>query len=201
MNTKTKKKTVSKAVTKAPPARNPETTIPLGALQSLVGLSETLKKMGPKGARRGPAAAPRIILTSSGMELRFDGAEPAQETAHDAAGLSAVLKRVEQIEQTLEPLLKKTARAQHGAGIAPERLAKIEAELKALRQSTAALHEAVTKDSSAIEKTLASHSAAIDSVRAALSQNEELVEGIVETLQMLNGVSDDLMEEPLAAAS
>ena len=49
------------------------------------------------------------------------------------------------------------------------------------------MHEAVTKDSRAIEKTLASHSAAIDSFRAALSQNEELVEGIVETLQMLNG--------------
>ena len=83
--------------------------------------------------------------------------------------------------------------AQQGSGI--------EEELKVLRQSTAALHEAVTKDSRAIEKTLESHSAAIGSVRAALSQNEELVEGIVETLQMLNGVSEDLAEEPLAAAS
>jgi phosphoenolpyruvate-protein kinase (PTS system EI component) len=97
-----------------------------------------------------------IIPTSSGMELRFTG-------------------------------------AQQGSGI--------EEELKVLRQSTAALHEAVTKDSRAIEKTLESHSAAIGSVRAALSQNEELVEGIVETLQMLNGVSEDLAEEPLAAAS
>jgi septal ring factor EnvC (AmiA/AmiB activator) len=114
-----------------------------------------------------------IILTSSGMELRFAGAEPAPETALDAAGLNAVL-----------------ARAKAGPDIAPERLAKIEAELKALRQSTAA-----------IEKTLESHSAAIGSVRATLSQNEELVEGIVETLQMLNGVSEDLAEEPLAAAS
>ena len=65
----------------------------------------------------------------------------------------------------------------------------------------AALQEAVTKDASSIEKKLQSHSAAIDSVRAALSQNEELVEGIVETLQMLNGVRDDLAEDPLAAAS
>jgi len=38
-------------------------------------------------------------------------------------------------------------------------------------------------------------------VRAALSHNEELVEGIVEALQMLNGVSEELAEEPLAAAS
>jgi hypothetical protein len=38
-------------------------------------------------------------------------------------------------------------------------------------------------------------------VRAALSHNEESVEGIVETLQMLNGVSGNLAEEPLVAAS
>jgi hypothetical protein len=197
MNTKTKKKTVSKE----PPERVADTTIPIGALQSLVGLSETLKKMGPSGDRRGAGGAPTIILTSSGMELRFAGAEPAQEAAHDAAGSSAVLKRVAQLEQALEPLLKKTARAPQGPGIAPERLARIEEELKALRQSTAALHEAVTKDTRSIQKTLESHSAAIDSVRAALSQNEELVEGIVETLQMLNGGSEELAEEPLAAAS
>jgi DNA repair ATPase RecN len=115
--------------------------------------------------------------------------------------LSAVLKRVAQLEQALEALAKKPVRAPHSTGIAPERLAKIETELKALRQSTAALHEAVTKDSRAIEKTLESHAAAISSVRAAISQNEELVEGIVETLQMLNGVPGDLAEETLAAAS
>jgi chromosome segregation ATPase len=195
MVTKTKKKAVSKTVakvarvarvTKEIPAYAPETVIPLGALQSLVGLSETLKKMSPEGDRK----APKIILTSSGMELLFDSVEPGQGTAADAAALSAVVKRVAQLEQTLEPLLKKTARAQTGPGIAPERLAKIEEELKALRQSTAA-----------IEKKLESHSAAVESVRAALSQNEELVEGIVETLQMLNGVRDDLAEDPLAAAS
>jgi ABC-type transporter Mla subunit MlaD len=84
----------------------------------------------------------------------------------------------------------------------PARLAKIEQELKTLRESTAALrelHETVAKDSRSIENTLESHSAAIGSVRAALSQNEELVEGIVETLQVLHGISadqsDDLAEE------
>jgi chromosome segregation ATPase len=109
--------------------------------------------MRPKGDRPGDAPEPMIILTKSGMEIRF-------------------------------------ARVQQDPAITPERLAGIEEELKALRQSTAA-----------IEKTLESHFEAIGSVRAALSQNEELVEGIVETLQMLNDVSDDLAEEPLAAAS
>ena len=149
VNNRTRKKTISNEL--AEPLA--ERTIPLDALQCLAGLSEMLKKMRSSGGRHGAGPAPMIILTSSGMELRFNGAEPSP-------------------------------------AITSERLAAIEDELKALRQSTAA-----------IEKTLESHSAAIDSVRAALSQNEELVEGIVETLQMLNGVSEGLSEGPLAVAS
>ena len=149
MISKTKKKTVSKEL----PERVPDGIIPLAALQCLAELSETLRKMRPKGDGGSAAPAPTIILTSSGMELRFSGAEQA-------------------------------------SGIPPGRLAGIEEELKALRQSTAALQEAVAKNS-----------AAIGSVRASLSQNEELVEGIVETLQMLNSGSEDQSEETLAAAS
>ena len=79
MVTKTKKKAISKTVTKVSkvakaarvakevPAHKPETTIPLDALQSLMGLSETLKKMRPKGDRSGAATAPSIILKSSGV--------------------------------------------------------------------------------------------------------------------------------------
>ena len=163
MTGKTKKKTVVKVakVAKEVPERVAERIIPLAALQCLAELSETLKKMRPKG---GGAPAPIIILTSSGMELRLTGPEQTP-------------------------------------GMPPERLASIEEELKALHKSTAALQEAVAKSSRAVEKTLESHSAAIGSVRAALSQNEELVEGIVETLQMLNGVSEDQSAEALAAAS
>jgi hypothetical protein len=160
MTSKTTKKTVSKEL----PERVPDGIIPLAAMQCLAELSETLRKMRPKEDRRGAAPAPTIVLTSSGMELRFTDAEQA-------------------------------------SGIPPAQLAAIEEELKALRQSTAALQETVAKNSRAIEKTLESHSAAIGSIRAGLSQNEELVEGIVETLQMLNGGSEDRSEEPLAAAS
>jgi uncharacterized membrane protein YccC len=160
MNGKTNRKTVSTEQ----PGRVADGIIPLDALQCLARLSETLKRMRPTGDWRSAAPGPMIILTSSGMELRFTGAEQ-------------------------RPV------------IPPERLAGIEQELKALRQSTVALQEAVAENSRSVEKTLESHSAAIGSVRAALSQNEELVEGIVETLQMLNGVSEDQSEEPLAAAS
>ena len=169
-------------------------------LQYLIGLSEALRKIRPSGEPG--SAAPVIILTSTGLELRFNGMDQA------AAGPQRELRPAPRQER-LQPLagLRRMVDARQDAGILPARLAKIEEELKSLRESTAALHElhetvaTVAKDSHSIEQTLESHSAAIGSVRAALSQNEELVEGIVETLQMLNGVRDDLAEDPLAAAS
>jgi hypothetical protein len=205
MNSKTKKKTISKQL----PERVASGTIPFGeALQCLVAFSEALQKVHPGGDRRGSALTPTIILTGSGFELRLTGAEQTQETAHEIAGpargLKSVLNRVAQVERGLEPLLKRIARAERGPGMPPEQLARIEVELKALRQSTAALQDAVAKDVRSIEKTLESHSAAIGSVRAAISQNEELVEGIVETLQMLHGISPDSsndLAEELAVAS
>ena len=169
-------------------------------LQYLIGLSEALRKIRPSGEPG--SAAPVIILTSTGLELRFNGMDQA------AAGPQRELRPAPRQER-LQPLagLRRMVDARQDAGILPARLAKIEQELKTLRESTVALHELhetvakVAKDSHSIEQTLESHSAAIGSVRAALSQNEELVEGIVETLQMLNGVRDDLAEDPLAAAS
>jgi hypothetical protein len=169
-------------------------------LQYLIGLSEALRKVRPSGEPG--AAAPVIILTSTGLELRFNGMDQA------AAGPEREVRPAPRQER-LQPFagLRRMVDARQDAGILPARLAKIEQELKTLRESTVALHELhetvakVAKDSHSIEQTLESHSAAIGSVRAALSQNEELVEGIVETLQMLNGVRDDLAEDPLAAAS
>jgi hypothetical protein len=169
-------------------------------LQYLIGLSEALRKVRPSGEPG--AAAPVIILTSTGLELRFNGMDQA------AAGPEREVRPAPRQER-LQPFagLRRMVDARQDAGILPARLAKIEQELKTLRESTVALHELhetvakVAKDSHSMEQTLESHSAAIGSVRAALSQNEELVEGIVETLQMLNGVRDDLAEDPLAAAS
>jgi len=106
MVTKTKKKAVSKTVakvarvarvTKEIPAYAPETVIPLGALQSLVGLSETLKKMS-----RGDRKAPKIILTSSAWNC-CSTAWSRPRNSRRCRALSAVVKRVAQLEQTLEP--------------------------------------------------------------------------------------------------
>jgi len=171
-------------------------------LQCLVGFSEALRKIRPSGDQPG-AAAPMIILTGTGMELRFTGMDQAQGTAHEAAGSERDMQSAPKQERPQAfSGLRRIADAKQDAGILPVRLARIEQELKTLRESTVALHEmheSVVKDTRSIENTLESHAAAIGSVRAALSQNEELVEGIVETLHMLHGVSpdssDDLAEE------
>ena len=194
----TEKQAVSTELT----ARVAQGSMPFAeGLQYLTGLSEALRKIRPSGDQPG-AAAPVIILTSTGLELRFNGMDQA------AAGPEREVRPAPRQER-LQPFagLRRMVDARQDAGILPARLAKIEQELKTLRESTVALHELhetvakVAKDSHSMEQTLESHSAAIGSVRAALSQNEELVEGIVETLQMLNGVRDDLAEDPLAAAS
>ena len=210
------------------------------ALQCLVAFSDALRKVRPSGG----AAAPTILLTGSGLELRFTGNEPAPATAHETVGKGKVLEAVPETvvtqqvqepapeaavaEQVQEPAPeaavaeqdtksgwkqerpqnlvgpKRIAGEKQDPAILMARLAKIEQELKALRDSTAALHElqkTVANDSRSIETTLESHTAAIGSVRTALSQNEELVEGIVETLHMLHGISDstdDMTDEAVA---
>jgi hypothetical protein len=195
--------TEKQTVSKEPPERLSEASMPFAeGLQCLVGFSEAVAKIRLSGDRQG-TAAPMIILTGTGLELRFNTRDQAQGAAYEPAGSERDVPSAPKQEHS-QPLsgLRRIVEAKQDAGILPARLAKIEQELKTLRESTAALrelHETVAKDSRSIENTLESHSAAIGSVRAALSQNEELVEGIVETLQMLNGISadqsDDLAEE------
>jgi hypothetical protein len=195
--------TEKQTVSKEPPERLSEASMPFAeGLQCLVGFSEAVAKIRLSGDRQG-TAAPMIILTGTGLELRFNTRDQAQGAAYEPAGSERDVPSAPKQERS-QPLsgLRRIVEAKQDAGILPARLAKIEQELKILRESTAALHElheSVAKDSRSIENTLESHSAAIGSVRAALSQNEELVEGIVETLQMLHGISadqsDDLAEE------
>ena len=195
--------TEKQTVSKEPPERLSEASMPFAeGLQCLVGFSEAVAKIRLSGDRQG-TAAPMIILTGTGLELRFNTRDQAQGAAYEPAGSERDVQSAPKQERS-QPLsgLRRMVEAKQDAGILPARLAKIEQELKTLRESTAALrelHETVAKDSRSIENTLESHSAAIGSVRAALSQNEELVEGIVETLQMLHGISadqsDDLAEE------
>jgi hypothetical protein len=187
--------TDKQTVSKEPSERLPEASMSfVEALQCLVGFSEAVGKIRLSGDRHG-TAAPMIILTGAGLELRFHSKDQAQGIAGEPAGLERDVQSAPKQERS-QPLsgLRRIAEAKQDAGVLPARLAKIEQELKTLRESTAALHElheTVAKDSRSIENTLESHSAAIGSVRASLSQNEELVEGIVETLQMLHGISAD----------
>jgi hypothetical protein len=59
---------------------------------------------------------------------------------------------------------------------------KIEEGLESVRKATDALNRAFEENVRNAGQTLASHAAAIDSMRAALNQNEQVMESIVELL-------------------
>ena len=69
---------------------------------------------------------------------------------------------------------------------------KIEEGLESVRQATAALSASFGENVKNIDQTLASHAEAIESVRAALTQNEQLMESMVE----LMGPSDFALPNP-----
>jgi hypothetical protein len=68
------------------------------------------------------------------------------------------------------------------AGERPEWCRRIEEGLASLREATAALTAAFNENVTKVDATLASQQAAIDSVRSALEQNEQLMESMVELM-------------------
>jgi hypothetical protein len=67
-------------------------------------------------------------------------------------------------------------------GISEAQFRKIEEGLESVRQATAALSATLAANASKVDQTLASHSAAIETVRTALTQNEQLIESMVELM-------------------
>ena len=95
---------------------------------------------------------PTIILTAAGVEIRMSDAMLAGKSA-------AVINAVP-----------------------PEWLHKIGERLESVRDATKALNLALGENVLNTGQTLAAHAAAIDSMRAALTENEQIMESIVELL-------------------
>jgi hypothetical protein len=97
--------------------------------------------------------SPMIVLTANGVEMRMGDVAPFAKSAQST---------------TAEPR--------------QEWFRKIEEGLESVRQATAALSETLAENARSVDQTLASHSAAIETVRAALTQNEQLIESMVELM-------------------
>jgi len=118
-------------------------------MQTLFSLVGLMRNMSADGAS---AAAPKLILSNSGLELRVSAAE-----------------------STATPE-------------SPDQLSDMERSLKLLSDRIAKM-----------EEQLGSQNAELDSLRAAVKQNEELMEALVDSISMMDDLTFGKGEMPLGS--
>jgi hypothetical protein len=133
--------------------------------EALNGLLALTNLLGSLQAPEGsaPGTTPMIVLTAAGIEMRMAESLPPANCEQPA---------VNEAQQ--------------------EWFHKIEEGLESVRQATVALNAALSENVKNIDTTLAAHAAAIDTVRAAVTQNEQLMESMVE----LMGPADFTLPNP-----
>jgi hypothetical protein len=82
-----------------------------------------------------------------------------------------------------------------------DRLLHLEGSLESLRQDSAMLQKNVAADLQDSEQKLKSQASAIESVRTAMSQTDDLVERVVEALELLQSSVIERSEERAAMAN
>jgi uncharacterized coiled-coil protein SlyX len=142
------------------------------AMESLLSLVGQMRKMAPGGS--GPATNPKLILTGSGLEIRFSGAAAAAESP-----------------ETEE---------------SSDRLARMERTLKLMSARISRMDDTISQSILELETQLGSQSEVVDSLRAAVQQNEDLLETLADSMNIMDdlGQSDlgpELVLPPAAIAS
>ena len=157
-----KRKNVHQQVAARPvPAAAAEEGTPSGlAMQSLLSLVGQMRNMAPDGS----GTAPKLILTGTGLEIRFSG----------LAGGAAAAESPEAQES-------------------PDRLAAIEHTLKLLSARISRMDASVSQSILELEEKLGSQSEIVDSLRAAVQQNEEMLETLADSMNIV----DDLGQADL----
>jgi hypothetical protein len=158
------------------PVAAAEEGVPSGlAMQSLVSLVGQMRNMAPDGS--GTAVSPKLILTGTGLEIRFSG----------PTGSGAAAESPETEES-------------------PDRLAAIEHTLKLLSARLSRMDAFVSQSILELETQLRSQSEVVDSLRAAVQQNEEMLETLADSMNIVDdlGQADlgpELVLEPETIAS
>jgi uncharacterized coiled-coil protein SlyX len=141
-----------------------EESAPSGlALQSLLSLVGQIRNIAPDGS--GTALNPKLILTGSGLEIRFSGAGAATAAAAESP----------EAEES------------------PDRLARMERTLKLLSTRISRMDASVSQSIIELEAQLGSQCEAVDSLRAAVQQNEDLLETLADSMNIV----DDLGQPDL----
>jgi uncharacterized coiled-coil protein SlyX len=139
----------------APPGA-PEEGTPSGlAMQGLLSLVGQMRTLAPDGS--GATLNPKLILTGTGLEIRFSGLP--------GGGAGAESPESEE---------------------SPDRLAAIEHTLKLLSARLSRMDALVSQSILELEEKLGSQSEVIDSLRAALQQNEDMLETLADSMNIVD---------------
>ncbi|HUB32738.1 MAG TPA: protein kinase [Bryobacteraceae bacterium] len=103
------------------------------------------------------------------------------------------------LDRAFALLSEKVSRIDLAVTTALERLQKFEESLDVWDGDAAALRDSVTRDVRGFERTLKTQGAALDSVRTAMSQTDDLVERVVEALDSLQSTFSAGAEERKAS--
>jgi DNA repair exonuclease SbcCD ATPase subunit len=126
----------------------------------------------------------------------------ALERAGSTEAIDAAVQRLEaHVDQSLAAAVPRIDGMEEHLGGAIDRVTKLEQGLDALRQDTAVLHQDVVGDLKEFEQKLKSQASAIESVRTAMAQTDDLVERVVEGLELLQSSVIERGEERAAIAS
>jgi hypothetical protein len=125
------------------------------AMQSLLSLVGQMRNMAPDGS--GSTLNPKLILTGTGLEIRFSG----------LPGGGAAAESPESEES-------------------PDRLAAIEHTLKLLSARLSRMDGLVSQSILELEEKLGSQSEVVDSLRAAVQQNEEMLETLADSMNIVD---------------
>lgn len=126
----------------------------------------------------------------------------ALERAATTESLEAAGERiVARVDERLESVAPRIGGLEQSVGGVIDRLLHIEEGLETLRQDGANLQKNVAADLQEFEQKLKSQASAIESVRTAMSQTDDLVERVVEALELLQSSVIESNEERAALAN
>ena len=126
----------------------------------------------------------------------------ALERAGSTEAIEAAGERITaRVDDSLASVSQRMGGLEQSVAGAIDRLLHLEESLASLRQDSAMLQKNVAADLQDFEQKLKSQASAIESVRTAMSQTDDLVERVVEALELLQSSVIERSEERAAMAN
>ncbi|MBZ5625382.1 MAG: protein kinase [Acidobacteriia bacterium] len=146
--------------------------------QSIAAFSERLSQV-EQVQRSTSDRVSHVEQTLQSTSARVSGVEEIQESTGDrVAGVELMQRstgeRVSQVEQAQQSTVDRVDRMEHA--------------VNSVRQDAAEARDALSEDRAPLERSLKSQAAAIESVKTAVAQTDDLVERVVEALESWQSV-------------